>query len=120
MIIPISIGLALWRSRQKHQDLSVQSVSALANIRSILPVFIGWFLLTVTANTIGLVPSSWHVGLSDIAQVMITIALAAIGLSTNFRDIRRAGMRPLALGAMLWLLVTLASLGLQWATGTLS
>jgi len=51
---------------------------------------------------------------------MITIALAAIGLSTRLRDIRRAGFRPLALGAVLWFVVAATSLGLQLAGGTLT
>ena len=50
---------------------------------------------------------------------MITAALAAIGLSTNIGHIRRAGLRPLALGAILWATVGLASLGLQAAAGML-
>lgn len=121
MIIPISIGLAFWRSRQaRRQDYTTQQPHVLGNLRQILPTFIGFFLLAVTANTAGLIPGSWHGAMSNVAQVMITVALAAIGLSTNFRDIRRAGLKPLALGAMLWLLVALTSLGLQGATGNLS
>ena len=58
--------------------------------------------------------------LPDMAQLMITIALAAIGLSTRLRDIRRAGFRPLALGAVLWFVVAATSLGLQLASGTLT
>jgi uncharacterized membrane protein YadS len=50
---------------------------------------------------------------------MITAALAAIGLSTDVHHIRRAGFRPLALGAVLWVTVGLTSLGLQALTGTL-
>lgn len=120
MIIPISIALALWRARRsdKHAASDGHS-SALGHVRHIFPVFIGWFLVSVTLNTIGVIPRSWHAGLSDIAQVLITIALAAIGLSTRMRDIRRAGFRPLALGAILWVAVGVTSLGLQLATGTL-
>ena len=91
----------------------------LANLRHVLPLFIGWFLFAVTLNTFGLFPTSWHAPLAVLAQVMITVALAAIGLSTKFRDIRRAGLRPLTLGATLWVLVTFTSLGLQLATGTI-
>jgi uncharacterized membrane protein YadS len=50
---------------------------------------------------------------------MITAALAAIGLSTRFADIRRAGPRPLILGAVLWATIGVSSLLLQAATGTL-
>lgn len=120
MIIPISIVLGLWRARQSRHSIGPDSrSSARGHLRQILPVFIGWFLVAVTLNTIGLIPHSWHSGLSDIAQVLITIALAAIGLSTRMRDIRRAGLKPIALGAILWALVAMTSLGLQMATGSL-
>ena len=119
MIIPISIGLALWRSRQRRHETGAPLGHVLGQLRHVLPLFIGWFLFAVTLNTFGLIPTSWHTLLAVLAQAMITVALAAIGLSTKFRDIRRAGLRPLALGATLWVLVTLTSLGLQLATGTL-
>ncbi|MHB8439016.1 MAG: YeiH family protein [Acidimicrobiales bacterium] len=96
----------------------VSTRKALATRRA-FPLFIGWFVVAVAANTAGAVPSAWHRGLSDIATWMITAALAAIGLSTSVDHIRRAGGRPLLLGAILWATVCLASLGLQAATGTL-
>ena len=49
---------------------------------------------------------------------MITAALAAVGLSADIQHIRRARLRPLALGAVLWVTVGLTSLGLQALTGT--
>ena len=119
MIIPISIGLALWRSRQARHRGAALEARVWGTLRRSLPTFVGWFLLAVAAYSMGLVPASWHAALSTCAQVMITMALAAIGMSTNFRDIRRAGLKPLALGATLWVLVTLTSLGLQFATGKL-
>jgi uncharacterized integral membrane protein (TIGR00698 family) len=120
MIIPISIALALWRARRSDKQTAAEGQSSvLGHVRHIFPVFIGWFLVAVTINTLGVIPRSWHTGLSNIAQVLITIALAAIGLSTQMRDIRKAGLRPLALGAILWVSVGLTSLGLQLATGSL-
>ena len=120
MIIPISIALALWRARgTKQLGATGARSSAILHVRHVLPLFIAWFLVAVTVNTIGLIPHAWHAGLSNIAQLMITIALAAIGLSTRVRDIRRAGLRPLALGAILWVLVGVTSLLLQLTEGTL-
>jgi uncharacterized membrane protein YadS len=87
-------------------------------VRRVLPVFIVAFIAAVAANAIGLVPVAWHRGLSDLSTWMITAALAAIGLSTDVHHIRRAGLRPLALGAVLWVTVGLSSLGLQALTGT--
>ncbi|MHB8219087.1 MAG: YeiH family protein [Acidimicrobiales bacterium] len=120
MIIPIAIGLGIWRSRTTGAKAAgTERVRLHRRLAPVLPLFIGWFLLAVTVNTLGWIPASWHGPLSDLAQFMITVALAAIGLSTRVRDIRRTGLRPLALGAVLWIVVAGTSLGLQLATGTL-
>ena len=44
-------------------------------------------------------------------------ALAGVGLSTNIAAIRTAGLRPLALGGILSLIVTGTTLGMMFATG---
>jgi uncharacterized membrane protein YadS len=75
-----------------------------------VPLFIVAFVAAVVADTLGLVPAGWHHPLSDISTRMITAALGAVGLSTDVGHIRRAGFRPLGLGAVLWLTV-----GLTWA-----
>ena len=116
-IIPICLGLAAVRGR--HQKNATEGPTARrVSVRRILPVFMVAFIAAVAANTIGLVPVAWHHGLSDLSTWMITAALAAIGLSTDVHHIRRAGFRPLALGAVLWATVALTSLGLQALTGT--
>ena len=120
MIIPISLVLAFWRSKQNRPEEGLaQRPRLVSRLRGVMPVFIVWFLVAVTANSFGVIPRAWHGALSEVAQLMITVALAAIGLSTRLRDIRRTGLRPLALGAILWILVAVTSLGLQLATGTL-
>jgi uncharacterized integral membrane protein (TIGR00698 family) len=117
-IIPICLGLAAIRGWQ-GKDAPGKSAARGVTIRRIVPVFIVAFIAAVAANTIGLVPAGWHHGISDLSTWMITAALAAIGLSTDVHHIRRAGLRPLALGAVLWVTVGLTSFGLQALTGTL-
>jgi len=56
---------------------------------------------------------------SQVSIVLITVALSAVGLSTDRGGLRRAGHRPLNLGAALRIVVSLTSLGLQHLTGTL-
>ena len=114
MIIPITLAIALWRARE---NVAGPRRSLLGHVRRTFPAFIAWFMLATTLNTFGLVPRALHAGLGDLAQFMITMALGAIGLSTRVRDIVRAGLRPLALGAVLWILVGSVSLGLQTLTG---
>ena len=117
-IIPICLGLAAVASR-RHAKATGATPGNRADLRRVVPLFIVGFVAAVAVNTMGLVPGGWHHGLSDLSTWMITAALAAIGLSTDVGHIRRAGLRPLALGAILWLTVGLASLGLQALTGTL-
>lgn len=140
-IVPICIGLALWRNRTGQRvesaatapdtagvdaasagsvdDASSAAPARRLPLRRVLPLFIIGFIAAVVLNTVGLVPGPWHHGLADLATWMITAALAAIGLSTRPRNIRSAGPRPMLLGAALFVTVGLVSLGLQAATGSL-
>jgi len=117
MIIPIALGLSAWRGRAVDRSATTGE-GATTGLRHVVPLFIGWFLVAVALNTLGLVPTGWHQALSATAEGMITMALGAIGLSTRPRDIRHTGFRPLALGAILWVLVAATSLALQALTGT--
>lgn len=125
-IIPITLGVAWWWNRHPGPGATASDAAGdtpaapkRAPLRKIFPMFILGFVAAVAVNSLGLVPAAWHHRISVLATWMITAALAAIGLSTRFRDIRTAGFRPILLGGILWASVGLLSLGLQAATGTL-
>lgn len=113
-ILPICLGLAALRARRRATPGQPGPRPALWRI---VPGFIPAFVLAATADSLGLVPAGWHHPLSDVATWMITAALAAVGLSADPGRIRRAGWRPLALGAVLWATVGVTSLALQALTG---
>ena len=118
MIIPIALGLALWRTRREERREERSGVAmSRARLARIFPWFIAWFVAAVILNSVGVISHPLSHDLGNVAQLLIAIALAGIGLSTRPRDIRHAGLRPLALGASLWAIVTLTSLGLQLLTG---
>ncbi len=118
MIIPISVTLGIARSRSaRRPGQDKPRAFTLRLLRGALPLFIGWFLVSVSANTVGIVPVHWHSDITAVAQLLITVALGAIGLSARARDIVQSGLRPLALGALLWLLVGASSIGLQHLLG---
>ncbi len=117
-IVPIALFLAVRRG-SRHEEVAEARSGRRMDLRRILPLFIVVFAVAVAVNTLGLVPERWYHPLSDLSTWMITAALGAIGLSTDVGHIRRAGLRPLALGAVLWLTVGLASLGLQAMTSRL-
>jgi uncharacterized integral membrane protein (TIGR00698 family) len=120
-IVPICLGLAALRQRSSSRSTPARSgpaAPAPISVRRVFPLFILAFALAVALNSLGLVPAGAHRYLSDLAGWMITAALGAIGLSTRFGHIRKAGPRPILLGAILWATVGVTSLALQMATGT--
>jgi uncharacterized integral membrane protein (TIGR00698 family) len=79
----------------------------------LMPAFLLWFLVACALNTAGLVSPQLSAWLTTTALVLITVALASIGLSTSFGQLRRTGTRPLILGALLGAIVGCTSLFIQ-------
>lgn len=116
MIIPITVALAFLKGRRSRA--AGQGSGAMPWSRMV-PAFLIGFVLAAALDTFGMIPVSWHPGLSTLGTFLITVALAGIGLSLRLAQMRMAGPRPLLLGAMIWAAVGLTSLGLQAVTGTL-
>lgn len=132
MIIPITMVLAYLTARRSAASSagsagSASSAGPVAGgrspvripLRQVVPWFLVGFVVAAAVNSGGLVPSSWHPVLSSIATFGITLALTAIGLSMRPSELRRTGVRPLLLGAILSVLVASTSLGVQALTGSL-
>ncbi|MFI1533158.1 YeiH family protein [Streptomyces anandii] len=118
LIIPVCLGLAALADRRRAAaHLAVPAGPAPAgrvNVLKLVPWFLVGFLLTAAANTAGLIPDRAHSGLSTLSVFLITVALSAIGLSTDTARLRRAGHRPLLLGGCLWVVVSVTGLCLQY------
>ena len=141
MIIPITIAIAVYQRRKARvaELAAVGAPETTSGVRtdaaapapgtqrpgariswtSIVPLFLVWFVVVVIVNSLGVIPAAWHPYLSQLGTFMITVALVGIGLGTRVTVLKQAGYKPLALGASLWVLVALASLGLQALTHTL-
>ncbi|MEU9670821.1 putative sulfate exporter family transporter [Streptomyces bobili] len=112
MIIPVCLGLTLLAGRRARS-----APSAPVRPAGLVPWFLVVFLLATAANSAGLVPATAHPGLKELSVFLITVALSAVGLSTDLTALRRTGPRPLLLGACLWVVVSSSSLALQYAFG---
>ena len=85
----------------------------------LVPWFLIGFVVAAGLNSVGVIPSGSHGPLQHVSVFLVAVALSAIGLSTNVPALRKAGPKPVLLGALLWITVAVASLGLQTFTGTL-
>jgi uncharacterized integral membrane protein (TIGR00698 family) len=90
-----------------------------ARVTRLVPWFLIGFIVAAVVNSAGLIPAAAHVPFQHASTFLVAMALSAIGLSTNVGALRKAGPKPLLLGALLWITVAAASLGLQLLTGTL-
>ena len=139
MIIPISLGLAALTAR-KHTAATATPAPTPApaapapaapapaapktrmspkRVARLVPWFLIGFVIAAAVNSSGVIPAGAHVPLQHVSVFLVAVALSAIGLSTDVAALRRAGHRPLLLGALLWVTVAAASLGLQALTGTI-
>ncbi|HEY1429332.1 MAG TPA: putative sulfate exporter family transporter [Candidatus Tumulicola sp.] len=84
---------------------------------AILPWFVLWFAFAAICKTEGWIPASWTTPLQMLAMFAIVCALAGVGLSADIARMRSAGLRPLALGAALWIAIAASSLLIARATG---
>jgi uncharacterized integral membrane protein (TIGR00698 family) len=144
MIIPVCLGLATLTARKQRRPviatapaaatrdgaaasvpaspLPASPASARMSPRraaKLVPWFLIGFVLVAAVNSCGIIPAGAHSPLEHASVFLVSVALSAIGLSTNVAALRKAGARPLILGAVLWITVATASLGLQALTGTL-
>lgn len=115
MIIPVSAALAVIEARRRRDGERLTG----RRVAGLVPWFLIGFVVVALVNSTGAIAPPVTSGLVHASVALIAVALAAVGLSTDVAAIRRAGWRPLALGAILWLLVTGTSLVTMWGTGML-
>jgi uncharacterized integral membrane protein (TIGR00698 family) len=106
MIVPIAVGLAALHGRRTE-------AGPRKPVWKLVPAFLVWFLLAAGLHSTGIVHARASHDLAWTATLLITIALAAIGLSTEVTELKRTGLRPLALGTVLWAVVGISGLLLQ-------
>lgn len=131
-IIPITLCLALYKSKKKRvaieevkieasmeeglEHISVEKTSASFSLKKVFPFFILLFLcaslITTVANFMDFDPSVFAF-FKSMSKFMIVFAMAAIGLNTDIVKLVKTGGRPLIMGAICWLSITLVSLLMQ-------
>ncbi len=84
------------------------------SVCSIFPWFILGFLSLSLANSAGFIPQTAGAFLKNISKFLMVAALAAIGLNTSFKDMRKAGPAPMLHGFIISALVVLAAIAVIW------
>ena len=112
-IIPITLFLSYWQSRQQGNNQGVK-------LKKIFPIFILYFilasLLTTFLTSFG-VSNSFFAPLKQLSKFLIIMAMSAIGLKTNLIAMIKSSGKAILLGALCWIAIILTSLGMQTLIG---
>lgn len=109
MIVPVTLVLAFYTSRKSAAS------GGSYDFKKIFPWFVLGFVAASVAYTFLPLPAALCAFLSKAGKFMIVMAMAAIGLNTNLIKLIRSGVKPILLGAVCWAVLSLTSLGVQYA-----
>ena len=113
MIIPITFVLALRTGKRERSEGSA------FDFARIFPWFVLGFVAACVVNTAGVLPSGAARFFGSTGKFLVVVAMTAIGLGTDLRQLLAKCRESLLLGGICWLVVAVTSLVVQYATGLL-
>jgi len=107
MLAPFLILLSAVMARSQRHSGSAHGEAAHAHTRLSIPWFAFLFIGVVVFNSLQWLPASTVAAVNDLDTLLLAMAMGALGLTTHVGAIRQAGVKPLLLGALLfvWLIV---------------
>ncbi len=96
---------------------SPEKSTAKINFISLFPWFIVGFVGLAIINSFGIIPVGISAASKEISKFLMVCALAAIGLNTNIKDMKSAGIKPMLHGFIISALVVIVAIGVQWFMG---
>ena len=115
-IIPTLLVCCLIEVREKRKA-GIVSQGEKVKITSIFPWFILCFLGMAAINSLGVFPQELSSGLKELSKFLMVAALAAIGLNTDFREMRKSGINPMIHGFIISALVVVVAIAVEYFMG---
>ncbi|BAN93664.1 YeiH family protein [Streptococcus dysgalactiae subsp. equisimilis] len=115
-IIPITLGLSLYRAKKEHENVTEEGFSLSKSFPRFILFFLLASLITTLMTSFGVSADVFH-SLKTLSKFFIVMAMAAIGLNTNLVKLIKTGGQAILLGAICWVAITLVSLAMQLSLG---
>lgn len=116
-IIPVVLIFRMIHHRLEVKKMGHEFVEKKFTISSIVPFFILVFLAMVMLNPLGFISENLSSILKIISKFLMVAALAAIGLNTKYRDMKKAGINPMVHGFIISLLVVIVAIAVIYFMG---
>lgn len=110
MIIPLTFIFAIIAQKRAARLQTNTTAGKNVNLLSAFPLFILGFVLMAVLNGFGLFSADFQTFFAKGGKFMISVAMAAIGLSTNLKSIKQSGLKPVLLGLLLWIVLSISSI----------
>jgi len=107
LLAPLILSLGVLQRREDNSQGQVP-----------VPWFVFGFIGMMMFNSLIDLPPALHAAMKTMTALMLTAALAAMGMETDLRKLRLKGLRPLLLGALAWIFI--AALGLALTIWTVT
>ena len=106
MLAPFLLLMSAYVQHRNAKSAQSTPASAPASRTAGIPWFAFAFIAVVALNSLISLPSAINHVMLDIDTFLLAMAMAALGLTTHLSSVRRAGVRPLLLGGLLffWLI----------------
>ncbi len=118
-IVPAVLIFSFINARQNQKQGKAEYQAGKVNVGQIFPFFILLFLGMVAVKSTGFVPEVVSEWVAVSSKFFMVMALGAIGLKTNFKQMARSGVKPMIHGFIISALVVVVSFGVQAMIGQL-
>ncbi len=113
-IIPVVLVFSYLNEKLKLKQSTDKAVQQKKiNLKKIFPWFILLFLGAALLNSMGIIPTALSSMLSTLSKFFMVMALAAIGLKTDIRDVTKSGFLPMLHGFIISAIVVIVALVVQ-------
>ena len=106
LLAPFLLMLSAYLGRARPSEESAAGVQP-ARAKFSIPWFALWFVAVTAVHSLVRLPAHWVHAAVDADTVILAMAMSALGLTTHRSAIGQAGLKPIALGALLfaWLII---------------
>ncbi len=120
-IIPTVIIFALISVNLKRKEAlaagSSKEIKAKVKFSKLFPWFILGFLALALVNSLGVIPVAVSGTLKSLSKFLMVAALAAIGLNTSFKDMKKSGIQPMIHGFIISAAVVVVAIAVEYFMG---
>lgn len=118
-IIPTVLVFAFINVRMKRKEAVAYDGNIETKIKfsSLFPWFILGFVALAVINSAGIIPKTVSSVMKEISKFLMIAALAAIGLNTDFSEMKKSGIAPMIHGFIISALVVIVAIAVEYFMG---